>query len=957
MAIDTKTLALAKAASSGTIVKDWQPGENYKPDQLTSYLGKLYKALNPINGAIVSPDIDPGNYKVYSGSSGGSSGSNSVKFPGFTPNNLYSYGETIVHDNNLLTAKSSFTSTDAFNLNNWNVVSDMHKTVYDINGDAMVDKAEHALVADMAIETKLVQTWKQNTPYTTGQNLVYNNETYTVTNNFTSGTVFDKTNLLLSATGNHNGLTNIQGGKVNTKEFYHIEKSKHDIVNNMSDSLGELTYNGNILGNMKKSIYDANMDGIVDKATTLDGLTSTVIELNYMHGVTSNIQAQINAISSVGNFTGSVPTYADIATTFISPKSKDMVIVVADETHAGASTIYLYSTSVWSYAGSFSATIRDFLVNPIDVISESTGMYSENRIDPAIARKTDIQDFPNAALLSTYTQTESDLVDVIANKHSHANQSLLSTYTQTNTDIGNAINKAHAHSNKNVIDYFTEDGLGNPLYKGNPIIGSGGGSGISDLSLFNTADLIETTNFRYVTDVEKANIQNLTAVVATQATINTTLSNIATEIPSDASSVNKLVTNNTVNTKMKAVKLLELADINHTVQPNSFLVTNSTGTQVTYLSSIKSMIKIQKVTDKDGVDYIDVPNLKFNNLTGLQHADGSVDLSLPSMFTTDLQDMPDSYDNGKVLVANGTSMNYELKDIATLTNSKENYNKTIGQTDWSYDPVLKKYTVTIEHNLNSKNLIVGFYDVSNFSINNISWGLLDGTDVNKIIVESQTNNAIRVVINCSQGAVGNGTGSGGSVTVTTADFIDDTRTRTDKAYSSTKLTTLLGGYATKSTVYTKEESNSVFSSKINEHIHTNISSLNKITEDINGNMYFGGKKILTNLQPYTYQKHWDKQEFASSALLVDINTIFNTNTYNAIMESELTIKNNVVSVNEIEDAKSINQLHLVVLDNSLVVLDVLIAPGSTQKYILGISPNIQVMINGKFSANYYLTAY
>jgi hypothetical protein len=369
------------------------------------------------------------------------------------------------------------------------------------------------------------------------------------------------------------------------------------------------------------------------------------------------------------------------------------------------------------------------------------------------------------------------------------------------------------------------------------------------------------------------------------------------------------------------------------------------------------MIKIQKVTDKDGIDYTDVPSLTFKNFTGLQKTDGTVELSLPNMFTTDLQDMPDAYDNGKVLVANGTLMNYELKDIGTLTNSKENYTKTIGQTDWGFDGTLGKYTVVVEHLLNSKNLIVGFYDATNFSINNISWGLVDGTDQNKIILESPNNNATRVVINCSQGAVGDGTGTGGSATITIADFIDDTRSRTDKTYSSSKLTTILGSYAAKSTVYTKTESSALFSSKINEHIHTNITSLSKITEDVNGNMYFGGKKILTNLQPYTYQQHWDDRDFTSSTLLADVNTIFNANIYSAIMQSELTIKNDIASVNETEDAKAINQLHLVVLDSSLVVVDVLIPPGSTQKYILGISPNVQVMVNGKFSANYYLTAY
>jgi len=46
-------------------------------------------------------------------------------------------------------------------------------------------------------------------------------------------------------------------------------------------------------GDMSAAVYDADGDGIVDKAKTLDGLTVTVDELNYARGVTSNIQEQL----------------------------------------------------------------------------------------------------------------------------------------------------------------------------------------------------------------------------------------------------------------------------------------------------------------------------------------------------------------------------------------------------------------------------------------------------------------------------------------------------------------------------------------------------------------------------------------------------------------------------------------------------------------------------------------
>lgn len=47
-------------------------------------------------------------------------------------------------------------------------------------------------------------------------------------------------------------------------------------------------------GDMKKSVYDSNNDGIVNSADTISGLAASVAELNYLSGASSNIQNQIN---------------------------------------------------------------------------------------------------------------------------------------------------------------------------------------------------------------------------------------------------------------------------------------------------------------------------------------------------------------------------------------------------------------------------------------------------------------------------------------------------------------------------------------------------------------------------------------------------------------------------------------------------------------------------------------
>ena len=64
-------------------------------------------------------------------------------------------------------------------------------------------------------------------------------------------------------------------------------------------------------GDMLKSVYDTDNDGIVDKAETLnDGanaLSATIPELNYVHGVTGSIQTQLNGKQGTLTF-DNVPT-------------------------------------------------------------------------------------------------------------------------------------------------------------------------------------------------------------------------------------------------------------------------------------------------------------------------------------------------------------------------------------------------------------------------------------------------------------------------------------------------------------------------------------------------------------------------------------------------------------------------------------------------------------------------
>jgi hypothetical protein len=934
------------------IVADWMSGANYKKNQLVDYLGTLYRLKNDISNTIYTPDISPSDYEVYTSGSG--TGGSSLKFPTFTQSHSYSYREGIWYNGILYSAKASFTSTSTFNASDWDIICDMTRNIYDQNNDGRVDLAEHALVSDLALETQLMQSWKASTIYTVGQNLIYNNCIYTVNKNFTSGTTFSTINLTLTATGTHNNLTGLQGGNSTNSQYYHLDQTHYDIVNKFTDTSGNIAYNGVKLGDMFKGIFDKNGDNIVDVASTLDGLLTSITELNYLKGVTGNIQDKFNSLSGINLKDTHKATYSALISTTGMLKG-DAYIVDADETKNGAQTWYTWNGTTWVFLGTASVTSRDFSVNPLNVLTESTGIVPESRIDSLIARKSDVPVLDNLTLLQSYNNTNDNITNAISQSHNHGNKILLDSYTQNNIDIADSVNKKHIHTNKIYLDKISEATDGTPLYNGSPIGNgaSGGGGGITDLSKFTTADLSESSNRKYVTDSEKANIQNLTNIVSAQSSMNTTLTTISSEIPSEVSPTNKLVSTTTLNDKVNGMKFVQLKDVDPTIKANGFLVVDSTGTKITYLQSIKDYIQIKQITDKDGKIFNNIPTFKFDDLSGTLLGDGTLELKLKNIFTTNLKDMPTTLINNGVLVANSSTNTYELKDIANLTNSHENPSYNVKAVDWYWDSNNNCYLCDLTHNLQSINVIVGIYDNTNNIMSNVFPKV---TNSNSIQLKCQTTPVCRVVINCSQGTVGTGTGS--STIITASDFIDDTRPRSDKTYSSDFVTTTLKGYAQTNQIYTQTQSNLLYATKASEHLHNNFDLLQQLTTDSSNNLYFSGQKLLTNFQPYTFQLKWTNENKAILNTIVDVNSIFLSNNINAIMNSEFTIVNNIVSIDDTTDSKSENLVHLVVLDNTIKILDVYIKPSNTQRYTLGISPNISIMVQGSnFSGLYYQTAY
>ena len=116
-------------------------------------------------------------------------------------------------------------------------------------------------------------------------------------------------------------------------------------------------------------------------AKKLDGMTSTVEEINMLSGLRSNIQTQIDTLSGIVNFAGVSDNYADLLLSYTEARAKDMVIVIQDENHNGDTTVYIFNGTIWTYSGNFDINMRDFTVHPIDLTSEVTGILPNSKIE------------------------------------------------------------------------------------------------------------------------------------------------------------------------------------------------------------------------------------------------------------------------------------------------------------------------------------------------------------------------------------------------------------------------------------------------------------------------------------------------------------------------------------------------------------------------------------------------
>lgn len=187
-------------------------------------------------------------------------------------------------------------------------------------------------------------------------------------------------------------------------------------------------------------------NGVI-KAVSLDGLETTVATLNYIKNLDKDIMLYLNSISNPMEFKGVVATDDDL-NTIVDAKSGNTYIVQSSASNSDKTMTFVYNGTDFVPLAETTIEVRDFLINPIDLSTEVTGVLSKDKIDIAIARLSEV------LTKELYGGSDDGVV-----KYAET----LKELTYTVQELNDAIKKSHEHLNKSILDKIIENGLGNRI--------------------------------------------------------------------------------------------------------------------------------------------------------------------------------------------------------------------------------------------------------------------------------------------------------------------------------------------------------------------------------------------------------------------------------------------------------------------------------------------------------------
>lgn len=112
----------------------------------------------------------------------------------------------------------------------------------------------------------------------------------------------------------------------------------------------------------------------------VSGVNASIEEINYLVGAKSSIQAQIDALTSITNVEEVVNAETDLPA--VIPPAGTTILVRQDSTHGGATTFYMSNGTAWQFVSTLdSGVARDFTVNPLNIVTETTGILPSSRYE------------------------------------------------------------------------------------------------------------------------------------------------------------------------------------------------------------------------------------------------------------------------------------------------------------------------------------------------------------------------------------------------------------------------------------------------------------------------------------------------------------------------------------------------------------------------------------------------
>lgn len=208
-------------------------------------------------------------------------------------------------------------------------------------------------------------------------------------------------------------------------------------------------------GDMQKSVYDTDDDGVVDSAETISGLTASIAQLNYLNTATSNIQTQLNSKIADNPAFSQASTRANInsgeSIATILGKIKKWFADLADlafidKPASSQTSKYLRGDGSWQTFPSIPATTKDLTdvssSSPSngDVLVYNTTSSKYEPSTPPSGGHTMISNSGYEATMKTHAldNTDDDVASayVIANWSNCSVKMVLTTAAQGATGVG-----------------------------------------------------------------------------------------------------------------------------------------------------------------------------------------------------------------------------------------------------------------------------------------------------------------------------------------------------------------------------------------------------------------------------------------------------------------------------------------------------------------------------------------